>query len=467
MAAITIPIISDFNDRGVKRAQKAFGNLQKAAAPVGASIRRAFTGAAIAVGALAAASFSAIKAAVEDEKAQALLARQLQVSTKATKDQVAAVENQIRALSLASGVADDELRPAFATLVRSTRNATKAQKALRIALNVSRATGRPLIKVSEALARAYGGNVKALARLDPSLKALITKTTTADQAVGLLARNFSGAAATAAGTFSGKMDRLQVAVNEVQESFGVALLPVAEKFATFAAEKLVPYAEKLSAAYGEKGFAGVLQVLGKDLNSAQQRSTGWGDALINLLGTIAILGATLKGLVELRNFSVLVASIRTTITALGGAFLTFAGVTTGTVAAAFALAAAAVYVLIDALRNPIFRATFGEFIVNGLKLVANAFIGVYKIIRAGLNPILALVGKIPGLGKVIGTPKLADIDFMDFTFDANKGGYQVPREFESRTGSVTINVNGGDPQATVDTITRWYRQNGPNAPWMS
>jgi hypothetical protein len=28
-------------------------------------------------------------------------------------------------------------------------------------------------------------------------------------------------------------------------------------------------------------------------------------------------------------------------------------------------------------------------------------------------------------------------------------------------GGVTINVQGGDPQAVVDALTRWYRQNGP------
>lgn len=457
MAAITIPIISDFNDRGVKRAQKAFGNLQKAAAPVGASIRKAFTGAAVAVGALAAASFSAIKAAVEDQKAQALLARQLQVSTKATKNQVAAVEDQIRALSLATGVADDELRPAFATLVRSTRNATKAQKALRIALNVSRATGRPLIKVSEALARAYGGNVKALARLDPSLKALITKTTTADQAVGLLARNFSGAAATAAGTFSGKMDRLQVAVNEVQESFGVALLPVAERFATFAAEKLVPYAEKLSAAYGEKGFAGVLKVLGTDFNTVQKGATGWGDGLINLIGTIAVLGAGLKGLVELKNLYTLFVSLRLAVVAAGGAMTALAGLTFGAFLVTVGLVAAAVYVLIAALRDETFRKNIAVPIVNSLKLLANTFIGVYNVIADIFNVMARQANRL-----LPGNPfgQFQKFDMFKFS-EYPTGGYNVPREFESGAGGVTINVNGGDPTAVVDVLRRYYRQNGP------
>jgi hypothetical protein len=463
MAAITIPIISDFNDRGVRRAQKSFKNLQGAAGTVGASLKRAFTGAAVAVGALAAASVSAVKAAVEDQKSQALLAQQLKVSTKATKLQVAAVEDQIRVLSLASGVADDELRPAFSTLVRATRNTTKAQKALKVALNVSRATGRPLVKVAESLARAYGGNVKALARLDPSLKSFITKTTTADQAVGRLSKNFQGAAATAAGTFQGKMDRLGVAVNEVKESFGVALLPIAERFAAFAAEKLVPYAEKLSAAYGAEGFGGVLRLLGKDFNDAQARSTGFSDGLINLLGTVAVLGAALKGFVELKNFVLLLQSARTFLTSLGGAFLVFAGAPISAMATAFALLAGTVYVLIAALRDSTFRRAFGEVIINSLKLLANAFIAVYNVIADIFNVMARQANRL-----LPGNPfgQFKKFEMFNFTFDANQGAYTNPRMFEQATSNVTINVNGGDPQATVDAITRWYRQNGPNAPWM-
>jgi hypothetical protein len=34
-------------------------------------------------------------------------------------------------------------------------------------------------------------------------------------------------------------------------------------------------------------------------------------------------------------------------------------------------------------------------------------------------------------------------------------------EFGGGGGNVTIHVNGGDPQAVVDALTRWYRQNGP------
>jgi phage-related minor tail protein len=37
----------------------------------------------------------------------------------------------------------------------------------------------------------------------------------------------------------------------------------------------------------------------------------------------------------------------------------------------------------------------------------------------------------------------------------------VPLNRANGVGGVTINVNGGDPQAIVDALRRFYRQNGP------
>lgn len=458
--AISIPIISEFDSRGLRQAQKAFAGLQAQTSKVGQTIKRGFMVATAAVAGLAAAGFSAVKAAIEDQKAQALLERQLKTSTKATDAQVKAIEKSITSLSLWSGVADDELRPALAVLVRSTRNTTKAQKALRVALNVSRATGRPLVKVSEALARAYGGNVKALARLDPSLKSMITKTTTADQAVSMLSRNFQGAARTAAETMQGRMERLSVAFNETKEAVGTALLPYVERFATFVQDKLIPYAQKLQDEYGAAGVAGVFRMLGQDFNKATENNRTFTDTMINLVTAIAIVGAALKGLVEIGQFYVAAKKAKEVLAGLNAAFIVLKAVSLGSIAAAFSIITLAVYELISALRDPIFRSAFGEFLINSAKLVGNAFIALYKVIRAALNPVIALLQKIPGIGGKFGL--LPDVNFQKFTFDANAPGFSNPRQFESSAqNNVQINVNGGDPQAVVDALRRYYRQNGP------
>ena len=126
--AINIPIVTGFDDRGVKLAEKRFAQFQKETSKIGQSIKSAFLPAAAAVAGLGAAAFGAAKAAIEDQQSSALLERQLQATTKATQAQVKATEDYITSLSLATGVADDELRPALAKIVRSTKDLSKSQK---------------------------------------------------------------------------------------------------------------------------------------------------------------------------------------------------------------------------------------------------------------------------------------------------------------------------------------------------
>lgn len=459
--AISIPIISEFDSRGLKQAAKAFEGLKAQTGKIGQSIKRSFMVGAAAVTGLAAAGFSAVKAAAEDQKSQALLARQLRTTTKATDEQISAVEAQISALSRATGVADDELRPAFASLVRSTRNTTKAQKALRVALNVSKATGRPVIKVAEALSRAYGGNVKALARLDPSLKSMIDKTTTADQAVGMLSRNFAGAAATAAETLQGRVDRATVAFSEMKETIGVALLPVAEKLTTFFTNKLIPYAEDVAAAYGTDGLRGVFQKLSEDFKTATDDGTGLSDGLLNVLATAAIVGGGLKGIVEFGQFLATIKAMKDNVGLLGGSFVTLKNVSLPFFLSAMALAVVGIYTLVEAMRDDFFRTKFGEYITNIGKLVFNVFAGIYKIARAVLNPIIAVLQKLPFIGDKFGF--LPDVNFKTFTSGAGEYSTQLtnPRQFESSPiNNVEINVSGGDPQSVVDALVTWTRQNG-------
>ena len=111
--SIRIPIISEFDGKGIERAQKEFRNLEGAGAKAGFLIKKAFLPATAALGGLAVALTDATKAAAEDAAAQAQLGLTLQNVTGATQQQIAAVEQSIAAMSSASGIADDQLRPAF------------------------------------------------------------------------------------------------------------------------------------------------------------------------------------------------------------------------------------------------------------------------------------------------------------------------------------------------------------------
>jgi hypothetical protein len=188
--------------------------------------------AAFAVAAAAAAAYAGkllidgVKAAIEDEKAQVKLAQTLENTTGATREQIKAVEDQILKMSLATGVADDKLRPSFEKLVRATNDVEKAQKLQTLALDIAAGSGKDLEAVSVALAKAYDGNNTSLQRLGVGLSAAELKSMSFDDVTKSLAETFGGQASVQADTFSGKMARMQVAFDEAKESVGARLLPI-------------------------------------------------------------------------------------------------------------------------------------------------------------------------------------------------------------------------------------------------
>ena len=223
--AINIPIISSLEGKGFSQAITQLKALETTSQKAGYIAGKAFLPAVAAMGALTVAAGYSIKAAVEDSAAQAILAKTLQNVTSATDSQIAAIEEQISVMSLATGVADDELRPAFASLVRVTQDVTAATDGLKLAMDISAGTGKDLGSVSDALAKAYGGNYKALGLLSPELKKMIKDGASLDEVMAAMAKTFGGQAAVAAGTAQGQFKRLNVALDEAKESIGMALLP--------------------------------------------------------------------------------------------------------------------------------------------------------------------------------------------------------------------------------------------------
>lgn len=241
--AINIPIISSLDSKGFEKAALEFKSLETNSQKAGFVMEKAFLPAVAALAGLTAVAGLSVKAAIEDEAAQAQLAKTLQNVTGATEAQIAAVEASIGAMQMATGVSDSELRPAFASLTRGTKNLADANDALVLAMDISAATGKDLQSVSDALALAFGGNTKALAKLSPELKIAIKEGATLDQVMGTLTKTFGGSAAIAAGTAEGQFRRLNVALDEAKESIGKALLPAVEavlpmliSFGNFAAE---------------------------------------------------------------------------------------------------------------------------------------------------------------------------------------------------------------------------------------
>jgi hypothetical protein len=216
----------------------------------GVAIGKAFAAAAAAAGAAAIAiGVESVKAAIADEKAQTQLALALENATGATKGQIAATEQSILQMSLATGVADDDLRPALQRLVLSTGDITKAQDLLSLALDVSTATGKPLEAVANSLGKAYDGNTAALGKLGIGLSSAELKTMSFEEVQSRLSDLFGGAAAANAETYAGKIARVQVAFNEAKETLGNALLPILDKLLVFINDNALPAINAFSNAF--------------------------------------------------------------------------------------------------------------------------------------------------------------------------------------------------------------------------
>lgn len=180
----------------------------------------------------AAAQFAidSVKAAIEDQKSQALLAKQLQVTTGARQAQIDGVEAYIEATMMATNVTDDQLRPALAQLVRVTGSASEAQKLLTLATDVSVGANRDLSSVVTALSRAYGGNAQGLTRLGITIDKTEVSARGFAAVTDELTEKFGGAAAAAADTTAGRIQNLGVRFDELKETIGTGLLPVIEDF---------------------------------------------------------------------------------------------------------------------------------------------------------------------------------------------------------------------------------------------
>ncbi len=233
--AIRIPIITDYYDKGVKTAERSFAGLAKTALIAGAAFK--------VVGGFI---MDATKAAMEDQAGQALLARQLEATTGATKGQIAAIEDAITQMSLYAAVADDEIRPALGNLVRATGDAKKAQDLLKTSLDIAAQTGKPLEAVSLALSKAYLGNVGALTKLGIPIDEATKKSKDFDRVLGDLNGTFGGAAEQYGKTAEGRFKTMTIQIDELKETIGAELIPIILDIANVG----IPAIEKVVLAFG-------------------------------------------------------------------------------------------------------------------------------------------------------------------------------------------------------------------------
>lgn len=220
--------------------KKAVGEADSSLGKIGDSFKKVGIAAAAGFGVLAAGLGAAVKAAAEDQQSFEQLRQAIQNATGATDEMVKAIDDQVAAMSIAFGVADDKLRPALANLVRATGDVTMSQDILAVALDISAATGRDLDSVSIALAKAYGGQTTALTKLGIQLSDNAKNAGDFKVVTDELSAIFGGAAQANADTFAGKMQRLQIVLSEAVETIGSYVLPIVSDLAEFFLRRVVP-----------------------------------------------------------------------------------------------------------------------------------------------------------------------------------------------------------------------------------
>jgi hypothetical protein len=253
--ALTLKLLADVDNfnknlKGADTSVKTFGDkVSEFGKKAGLAFAAAGAAAVAYAGKLA---IDGVKSAIADEAAQAKLANTLRNVTKATDAQIKSTEEFILQTSLATGVADDELRPSLDRLTRATKDVDKAQKLQALALDISAGSGKSLQAVTEALSKAQEGNLAGLSRLGVGITRAELATLSFDDITAKLAGTFENQASKQADTFQGKLSRLQVAFDEGKETVGAYILTAITPLVETLVQRVIPAIADFTNNLGEK-----------------------------------------------------------------------------------------------------------------------------------------------------------------------------------------------------------------------
>jgi hypothetical protein len=469
--AISIPIITDFDAKGIRKAERAFGEIEKAGSKVGASLKKAFLPVGIALGGLAVAGANFAMAAAEDQQSAALLARQLKTTTKATDAQVKATEDFILQMSLANGVADDELRPNLAKLTRGTKDLKEAQKLLTLSMDISKGSGKSLAIVTDSISKALGGNMTALSRLSPEVKQMVKDHKSLDDILKVLGTTYAGAATTAADTFKGRMDKLKIAISETKESIGYALLPIFEKLVSFITSKILPVIQRFVDSIAEKGLGQTLKNSATDLGNWILSADGATGAALDFGAAIVVLATAFKGLAFLSGVASTLTAVSAALSGLVGIAPALGAAGLGAIATAIGLIVVNLAALFSLLRDNKDRTYIINAVLDFTSTIGNAFVLMYNLAAQAMNGLASLgnlATKAIGLGNVFGGYEQLGYFDMSRTSSMSNGPTPIKRTDASGNSgmgsTIVVNTGVGDPvaigKAVSDVLNAYNRRTG-------
>jgi hypothetical protein len=276
---LKLSILADVDDLN-KKLKAANADVETSSEKIAKFGKAAAAGFAIAGAAAIKFGLDFAKAAAEDAAAQEKLDATIRATTAATDAQVAAVGDYITKTSVAIGITDDQLRPAFSRLVRSTKDTEEAQRLLNLAMDLSSATGKPLEAVTNALGKAYDGTFTSLNKLGLGIDESAIKAKDFDGITKDLAATYGSFAENEAETAAKKFERIKIATDEAKESIGAALLPIVEKLSDYLLTTFVPNLESLINGLTGKGS------LSEATENSTDKAYKWGQQIKKVIETV-------------------------------------------------------------------------------------------------------------------------------------------------------------------------------------
>jgi hypothetical protein len=422
--SVIIKLLSKFDDSGLRKAKSGFGGLGKALGAVGIGFG---------IKAIADTLLDAAKAASADAKSTQLLNTQLVKNAGATKAALTQNDKFIEALSLETGIMDDDLRPAMGKLARATGDVDKAQGLLALSLDAATVAGKPVDTVAQAMSRAFTGNRTALVKLFPTLKE-------SKDLFGDLEKIVGGAAIAQADPFM----KLNNSMDILKEKLGVVVLPI-----------LIDFIDEISKP------GGAMEVVGQFFDDLANPKSDVGKTFTEIKDAV---GEVIKGVGD---FFALFGN--------GDAVEGFKNIATSLIQALPALLA---------LKGIMVLANAGKTVAN--LVTAMTAISAKSAVPTGDGGPFGWFGKLgPKMLKFlkVAGPLATVATVLSLSGDTKM---QTPEEKAARekelkqnradliknagtfpglpqrptTQNITINVTNADPKATVDALGKYVKQNG-------
>ena len=314
--AIIARIVSEYSDKGTKAATKDLQSVGKEFDAFGGKVKKAFEVAAVASAAFAVKiGIDSVKAALADQKSQALLASSLKNTTGANQAAIKSADDYIKKTMLRLGVTDDELRPSLAALATATHSVTEAEKLQGLALDISAGRNKDLTQVSIALAKAYDGNFTAVKRLGIPISEALIKSKDFTGILKELSAAVGGQATVAADTLAGRMDRVKLAFDEAKKSLGYALMPVIQDFLSTLTDQVLPKLQLWIDANKDKLAAG-LKTAATALGSLLKNGIAFGEWITSHMTLVKDFAAVIAIMWTTTKVAAFVGAINTVIAAM-------------------------------------------------------------------------------------------------------------------------------------------------------